>query len=580
MFLYTVSRGKEVLLKKIIRFFWLWCFVLVQNVCLTNIARGVEQNECDLDQGCHCAPGYCLTPKGDGGTGTPRSRWCRKCSREYVDNAWYLSNDASYCPGLFGYAWPDPNDYNNCQDVLPCPGDKVGNADYSGCECPAGKYNSSGNTCTVCQTGKYREAGFGEGDCTQCHMAGYYGTTRPGNAASLHDNKNDCVIEVIFDGNDGYIKTVGSGLINPTVYAEYVPVGSSEVKTSCYFQDINAVDQPVGDPVSLCKSTQYGFKVTDGVDGAPTKFIRAGHTFAGWFKDENLTQLVAANDVFPGKEPSNQDRALWVAQNGSEVHLYAKWCKTSEHKVAKNGTCVCEDGYIGNGDTCTACPEGYFCKNGNKNQCFYCFQHSDAGSDSPDDCYAKLTLKVGEEDVETRAYYNETVNNATCEITGTSQNPLGGNETHTGKACMVCEYGVNDRGYCLRSAFANAGQITYFDGLGGGIRSFYPNGFSVATGAVFDGWYLDEERSDDFKVGENRTLCGDNTLYPKFICKQRYYTDPSPAGGCRVCPTGKTTVGNGATSIDDCKQGYKYGSGKYWTWPDAVTPDEILIPNP
>lgn len=558
MFLYTMSRGKEALLKKIIGFFWLWCFVLVQSVCLTNIARGVEQNECN-STGCACAAGYCLAPKNSGGSGNPKLSWCKKCVGSVYDSGpdkWRLSSKKMYCMGNIGYDMPDPDDDTNCKGIGTCPGDKVGKADYSGCECPAGKYNSSGNTCTVCQTGKYREAGSEEA-CMQCHMAGYYGTTRPGNAANLHDNKNDCVIEVIFNGNGGDIKNGGSGLINPTVYAEYVPEG--QMKMSCYFQDRNAADQPVGDPVSLCRSTQYGFKVTDGVDGTPTRFSYNNHTFAGWYTGSDFNHLVHADDVFPGKAPDDVNEFNFI-DNNSTIELRALWCKTDEHWVAENGKCICIGGYIQQGSVCADCPEGRYCRQGEHNakSCSSgLFPHSDPRSDDIYDCYAKLTLKIDTDTVVLRvnSFYIPDFNSAgpgheeaTCDI------------ATTGTPLVTAD---DDKG-CMLHMIDNS--ISYYVN-----PSLAPT--NIQAGSVFEGWYKDQDLIQ--KLAYHEDFKGDLTLHAKIVCKQGYY---KASGGCQPCPAGKTTATVGATSSDECKTAFKYGDNKFWTWPSGV--EEIAHNHP
>lgn len=253
------------------------------------------------------------------------------------------------------------------------------------------------------------------------------------------------------------------------------------------------------------------------------------------------------------------------------IRFFWLWCFVLAQNVFFTSVASgssCGIGEYNDGQGCKSCEEGYICILGSKYKCDPCFPHSGVGSSSVNDCYAKLSLALGEESVEIKAFNKEN-NEFTCRI-------FKNEDDLAGTVCQICQ---NDMGYgkiCLSENFAQDGTVAYTQN--GTNKFFYPSGLTIPSAALFDGWYSDEDRIK--KVSENMQLCGDMTLYPKIVCKRGYYEDTSSADGCSACPDGQTTVGIGAKSIDDCKQGFGYGSDDAWVWPDAVTPDEILIPNP
>ena len=126
----------------------------------------------------------------------------------------------------------------------------------------------------------------------------------------------------------------------------------------------------------------------------------------------------------------------------------------------------------------------------------------------------------------------------------------------------------------------------------------YPNGEKLPTrdGYTFAGWNLCNTCNNTCATIDNNTDLqpiwdtGDITLCTKIVavwcndnevpdgsgqcvCKQGYYY--STDSGCTKCPTGKTTSGIGATSENECKYLFKYGTNKTWTWPDNISVDVL-----
>lgn len=414
-------------------------------------------------------------------------------------------------------------------------------------QCPDGTYNDetenlvSSSTITNPVTTTHVEG------CKECADLSpvYKHTCNDG--VACHDEATDCYATVTFNGVGG---TSEDNHATETVEAHYTSgvtpgIGVTPLTQSCKFKN-----------EYLCTVGPSAYNVDHERINALT-WTHPYATLHGWCADDIgcITELKETNNQFE-----------------KDIDLYAVWqCKAGTHKPI--------DSY-----ECEVCPAGQYetsTVTGHTVQCSTCpteFPHtwSEAKPENHDaktDCLIKITFK------------GDGGNYINRQGTSTEDAPVGAHYRNSDSFSDTCELN-----YKAKSTDTNLTKkhLCKSNNIETKININVTKEIWTRDGYTFAGWFTEDTLTN--LVTEDKTFSGaDVTLYAKWcnndtgqvpnakgkcVCTPGFYGEEH--ANCTACPKGTTTTGYGATKETDCNTAFKYGDGKYWTWPTNINPDPLV----